>query len=212
MFKMKKIVLTVLAMAMVNLMGSVACASTPETTDYIIISREEYIQNFADSHNITYEEAEIIDMAENAKIWNDYIGRSNLLHPMKLIYNDYYEQAGAKIWYVIVEDSDGGFPKVTYGAQGKLIEDPHSKTFVKGSFNSEFVYTNNMFFSLGNYTLAVEDDSYDHVYLSLVCPVEIPVDSATSVGGEGKLIQAGFELSGTTYYRKVVYANHKEKL
>lgn len=193
----------------------IVSADVPENTlgdAYISISQEEYIQKYADSHSITYEEALAIDREENANIWNDYIIRNNLPQPRTIIYDDFYEEAGAKIWYVLVENEESGFPAITYGAQGKVMTDAHTETFVKNSFNSPYVYSNNAFFNIGSYSLRIENTSYNNLYLSLVCPVELPISLEASVGGSVKLIEAGFSISGQVYWRKTIYSSHTELL
>lgn len=71
-----------------------------EFSDLEIITREEYISDYAKKHSITYEEADNIDKTLNAQIWSDYCKKNGLIQPRTLIYDDYYTSADAKIWYV----------------------------------------------------------------------------------------------------------------
>lgn len=183
-----------------------AKAASAESENISYISYEEYIQNYADSHNITYAEAEAIDRADNARIWNDYHIRNNLPLPRTVIYTTYNDLADAKIWYVKVEKTTNGTPSVTFGAQGKVIEDAHAKTFVPGSFtdseNDKYVLTLSEFFQLDTVSLSIDDSSYYNVYLSLVCTAKIAVNHALQIGGQAYWGSLGYDVSGTTYYTK----------
>lgn len=203
---MKRIISMVLSVVILFSILPEAKAVSAESENISYISYEEYIQNYADSHNITYAEAEAIDRADNARIWNDYHIRNNLPLPRTVIYTTYNDLADAKIWYVKVEKTTNGTPSVTFGAQGKVIEDAHSKTFVPGSFtdseNDKYVLTLSEFFQLDTVSLSIDDSSYYNVYLSLVCTAKIAVNHALQIGGQAYWGSLGYDVSGTTYYTK----------
>lgn len=176
------------------------------------ITREEYIANYAELHNLTYSEAEQIDRLDNANIWNEYCAQNNLPQPRTLQYNSYYSEGNAKIWYVVARSYYfDGVAAFSYGAQGKVIVDPHTRTFVKNSFTGNgFLSPDSGYFTIASgYSLYIDNSSYTRLYISVVCTAEV---SATHQGSYGVsyLIDCGYSRSTTSYWRKEINANFTE--
>ncbi len=184
-----------------------------EFSDLKIITREEYISDYAKKHNITYEEADNIDKTLNAQIWNDYCEKNGLVQPRTLIYDDYYTSADAKIWYVRSEKKySDGITTLTYGAQGKVIVDAVSKTFVINSFNGNG-YINphsGMITIASGYSIYIDNSSYTRLYIKVVCTVEIAVSNTASFGTSAAFVNAGYSNTTNSYWRKQVTASITE--
>lgn len=175
------------------------------------VTREEYLQNYADINSITYLEAEIIDMQENAAIWQDYCSRNNIPQPRALTYTSSYPQAGATIWYVIAKNTyTDGLIEVSYGAQGKVVVDAHSRTFAINSFSSggfAGVSGNNGSLQSG-YSLYIDNSSYNRLYISLVGNTETTYTYGFSANAEF----FGYTLQYDGYYRRSLNTNFTENL
>lgn len=184
------------------------------TQGFNVLTKEEYIENYAILHNLSYSEAETMDALENKSIWEEYYAKNNMVQPRTITYQDYDSSSGTKIWRVKAESTyKDNIATVTYGAQGKLIVDTHSRTFVKGSFKSNSYYM----CGSGNYNLAsgyslyVDDGSYTSLYISLVGNIEIAVSYANSIGAS-YLVSYGYTQTTTGYWRKSISPYFKETL
>lgn len=218
----KKMMSLVLVMAMIlsALPAAAAVDSTDSNGSYTIITREEYLQNYADYYGITYQEAESIDQEENAKIWADYFERNNLPIPRSIIYDGSYEQNGMIIYYVTVtntahvETQTGiNIVNVDYSAFGRVMADKQGMTFVPHSFGQGRASTDNAIFSLQpDYRVIVGNDSYATLTLTLDCTVEIEATVAANAGVDWKLASGGFSLSGNAYYRRSVHDSFTQTL
>ena len=210
---MKKLLSLMLSLAMIISMIPVTEVSAAEENGYSVISREEYIQNYASAHGITYAEAEIINGEDNARIWNDYCVRNNI-SPRTVIYNTSEAYGDARLWYVKVEKTTDTTPSITFGAQGKIIQDAHSKTFVPNSFSRDtaYVITLDQLFEVDTVSLDIDNDSYYSLYMGLVSTAKITVNNAAQVGGANYLINLGYQISGNTYYTKRIDSYLQEYL
>lgn len=220
--KLKKILVLMFCFGIAMNLGIVANASgnaqyidENDLLDVEVITREEYIISYAENHNISYEEAEQIDRLDNARIWNEYCENNNLPQPRDLLYENHYGEAGATIWYVSVhKEYDDTVTSFTYGSKGKVLQDTHSRSFVKNSFDgNSFLTPGSGLFTITNgWNIYIDDDSYSRVYMSVVCTSEIATSHVISVGGSGLLAQLGYSQGTSSYWRKTINANFTETL
>lgn len=185
-----------------------------DTTNYIEISRSEYLKNFAEYHNMTYDEAVAIDKAENEQIWKDYAERNNIPVTRGIIYDGHDPIEGATLHYVTVYDTyDTAVVNVTYKAFGKIISDRQSRTFVPNSFGEGRAETNNALFSIkDDYRVIVNNSSYTRLTLTLDCTLEIEVELTGQTGFKISEIEAVFGASVSGFYRKSVHDSFTETL
>lgn len=187
---------------------------TASYTDYTEISRDEYLNNYAEYHNITYAEAAAIDKAKNEQIWKDYAEQNNIPVPCDIIYDGHDPIEGATLHYVTVYNVyDTAVVDVTYKAFGKIISDRQTRTFVKDSFGEGRAETNNVLFSIkDDYRVIVNNNSYTRLTLTLDCTLEIPVELVGQTGFKIKDIEAVFGVSVSGYYRMSVHDSFTETL
>lgn len=216
----KRFVLSFLSLCMILSLTIPASAVSPEnqntidTENYTEISKNEYLNNYAEYYNITYDEAFAIDQAENMQIWKDYAERNNIPFTRSIIYDGHDPIEGATLHYVTVYNTyDTAVVDVTYKAFGKIISDPQSYTFVPGSFGEGRAETNNALFSIkDDYRVIVNNNHYTRLTLTLDCTLEIAVALTPQTGFDIQAIEAVFGASVSGFYRKSVHDSFTETL
>ena len=219
--KLKKLVTSflILTMFVLTSMNSFAAGVDEETNEWIdvenveVITREDYIQHYAQTHGVSYEQADYIDKQDNARIWNEYCERNNLPQPRQIIYESSYSEAGATIWYVSARKTySDGIASLLYGAKGKIIQDTHTKTFVKNSFDGNRIFSPGS----GVYTIDgdvyIDDNSYTRLYISVTATSSVGVNHTISVGGSGVLASLGYSQGTDYFWRKTIDDNFTETL
>ena len=219
-FMKKRLVSGFLSLCMILSLAIPAGAVSPENQNtvnpenYTEISRNEYLNNYAEYYNITYDEALAINQAENKQIWEDYAERNNIPVTCGIIYDGHDPIEGATLHYVTVYNTySTAVVDVTYKAFGKIISDPQSYTFVPGSFGEGRAETNNAFFSIkDDYRVIVNNNSYTRLTLTLDCTVEIAANLIGQAGFEIAAVEAVFGASVNGYYRKSIHDSFTETL
>lgn len=178
------------------------------------ISRSEYLQNYAEYHGVSYDEAIAIDMTENEKIWRDYAERNNIPVGRSIIYDGSSPIEGATLHYVTVYNTYHlRSVDVTYKAFGKIISDRQSRTFVKGSFGeTRAAPSSGSFVLTDNTKVIVNDDDYVRLTLTLDGTLEIDEESSRGFGVDLEAIKFDFGVSSHGYYRREIHDSYTETL
>lgn len=110
-----------------------------------------------------------------------------------------------RIYYVdVYKYLNDGVVSIRYGAYGKVIVDPHSKTFVDGSWQKYHAPNS------GNYnfvapTLMVDQQDYTHVRVFCSGTVEVTKSYAVSIGfSVADLLDFGYTDQGNNYFRHYI--------
>ena len=172
------------------------------------ITYEEYVRLYAENNNITYDEAkEIVDLENEEIRYQYYLNnyQNSGIGIFSIDYDDWYEENGVRIYYVdVYKYLNDGVVSIRYGAYGKVLVDPHSKTFVDGSWQTYYAPNS------GNYnfvapTLTVDQQDYTHVRVFCSGTVEVTKSYAVSIGfSVPELLDFGYTDQGNDYFRHYI--------
>lgn len=215
---MKKILKKVLALSlcacMMTGMATGASASAKDQTANISnyqITRNEYVESYAIHYGLTIKEAAQMVKNDDERILLQYCKEKNIILPRSIVYTDGFPSAGgATIWYVRVEGTyRDSVTSINYGANGRVLQDAHSKTFVSGSFFG-FAIPGNGNYTVEGQSISVDIENYTTVRIGLTGYSQIVSSTATTYGLGSALISASYSLTDSLYWRKSIFANYRQ--